>query len=272
MMLHIVQSNLFNERGFQELIGALESNGCPYTVVKVVPFSHELEPDVRPDGPVMVWGATTLGHIAAERGWEPGRLQNEKFDMRYLRARFGPHFLNSDAQFCAFGNLKFEGQKFIRPVHDSKSFTGAVIDGAELEGWKRQVLDVSDGYSTLRMDTPAMHASLKEIWLEARFFIVGNKPVTGSLYRFEGRPVQRRIDGDPMFQELEEFARQMPLVDCSRMELTPAEPIAMAYALDVALPKGGGGPKVVEVNSINSSGFYKCDMGAVVRALENMVL
>jgi hypothetical protein len=271
-MHHIVQANLFNETGFTALVGELEDQGLPYTVVKVVPFAHTLEPDISPEGPVMVWGATTLGHIAAERGWKPGQIQNEKFDMRYLKQRFGPYFLNDDAEFCAFGDLQFEGRRFIRPVHDSKTFSGTVMDNTGLVKWQQQVLDVSDGYSTLRVDTPAMHASLKELTLEARFFVVEGRVVTGSLYRFEGRPAQqRRVDGNPVFKPLEEFARKMLLVDCSRKELTPVEPIAQAYALDVAQVEGGD-YTVVEINTINSSGFYACNMSAVIRALEAMQL
>lgn len=151
-----------------------------------------------------------------------------------------------------------------------KTFSGAVMDGGELEKWKRQVLGVSSGYSTLTMGTPAMHAGPKDIELEARFFVVDNVVVTGSSYRTLGRQIMYdRVDADnPLFGPLLDFARKMVLVDCSRTELTPAEPIAQAYVLDVA--QAGGEPKVVEVNTINSAGFYASDMGAVVRALENL--
>lgn len=196
-MHHVVQENLFNEFGFRDLLVALEDNECQYTVVKVVPFAHELEPDINPEGAVMVWGATTLGHIAVEKGWKPGRFQNEKFDMRYLTKRFGPYMLNDDAQFCTFGELEYEGLKFVRPVHDSKSFSGTVLDGAELAEWKQRVLNVSDGYTTLTMDTPVMYAESKKIDLEARFFIVDGTIVTGSSYRTLGRQIMyQRVDSN----------------------------------------------------------------------------
>lgn len=274
-MHHIVQDNLFNEFGFRTLVEALEEQKVPYTVVKVVPFAHVIEPDINPEGPVMVWGATTLGHIAAERGWKPGRFQNEKFDMRYLKQRFGPYFLNEDAQFCTFGELEYEGVKFIRPVHDSKTFSGTVMDGSELREWKQKVLDVSDGYSTLTMDTPVMYASPKKIELEARFFIVDGKVVSGSSYRTLGRQIMyQRVDANnPLFSQLLQFAKDSLWTDCSRQELTPPEPIAPAYVLDVAQVEGEklmDRFKVVEINTINSSGFYATDMSAVIRALESL--
>ena len=68
-MHHVVQANLFNEFGFRDLLVALEENNAPYTVVKVIPFAHELEPDIIPEGAVMVWGATTnpRSHRGRER-------------------------------------------------------------------------------------------------------------------------------------------------------------------------------------------------------------
>jgi hypothetical protein len=267
---------------------ALEENGCQYTVVKVLPharkgdviehnfdesvhFAHELE--LPPDDTVMVWGATTLGHIAVEKGWKPGRFQNDKFDMRYLTKRFGPHMLNSDAKFCTFSELEFEGLKFIRPVHDSKSFSGTVIAGDELAKWKTRVLDVSDGYATLRPETEVMYAEPKDIDLEARFFIVDGTVVSGSSYRSLGRQIlYQRIDGNnPLFRPMVDFVRDMLAVDFTESdsyESTYAEPIAEAFVMDIG--QVGDQYKVVEINTINSAGFYATDMGAVVRALENM--
>lgn len=272
-MYHVVQDDLFNEYGFKSLLNALEGNNCQYTVVKVIPFAHELIPDINPQGDVMVWGATTLGHIAVERGWKPGRFQNEKFDMRYLSKRFGPYMLNADAKFCTFDELQYEGLKFIRPVHDSKSFSGTVMDGAELAAWKQKVLDVSDGYATLRPETPVMYAEPKNIDLEARFFIVDGSVVSGSSYRSLGRQIlYQRIDGNnPLFSPMVDFVRDMLAVDFTKADSydsTYAEPVAKAYVMDIGLI--GNDYKVVEINTINSAGFYATDMSAVVRAIENM--
>lgn len=287
-MHHVVQDNLFNEYGFRDLLAALEDNECHYTVVRVLPharkgdviehnfdesvhFAHDLE--LPPDEAVMVWGATTLGHIAVEKGWKPGRFQNDKFDMRYLTKRFGPYMLNDDAQFCTFGELEYEGLKFIRPVHDSKSFSGIVLDGKELTEWKKRVEDTSDGYATLTMDTPVMYANPKKIDIEARFFIVDGRIVTGSSYRTLGRQIMyQRVDSNnPLFYPMVEFVKDMLAVDCTESDTydsTFAEPIDKAYVMDIGLVDDQY--KVVEINTINSAGFYASDMRAVVRALEIM--
>lgn len=287
-MYHVVQDNLFNEYGFRDLIVALEENRCRYIVVKVLPyarrgdiidhnfnedvyFAHELELD--PKARVMVWGSTTLGNIAVEKGWKPGRFQNEKFDMRYLTKRFGAYMLNNDAKFCTFGELEYNGLRFVRPVHDSKSFSGIVLDGSEVAEWKRGVSNASDGYTTLTMDTPVMHAEPKNIKLEARFFIVDGTVVTGSSYRaLGGQIMYQRVDSNnPMFYPMVEFVRSMLTVDCTKSDTcnsTPIDPIDKAYVMDIGLIEDQY--KVIEINTLNSAGFYASDMKAVVRALENM--
>lgn len=273
-MHHVVQANLFNEFGFKTLLDALHENGCPYTVVKVIPFAHTLEPEVEfsPDEAVMVWGSLTLGGIAHERGWVPGCFQNENFDMRVLAKRFGKHFLNADATFCTFEEMDFKEPMFCRPVHDTKTFTGAVVHPEELTEWKRRVIELSNtGYSSLTPDTPVMYASLKDVDFEARFFIVDGTIVTGSSYRTLGRQIMyHRVDSNnPLFHPMLEFVKDMLAVDCQESDTydsTYAEPIDVAYVMDIGLVDGEY--KVVEVNCINSAGFYACDMRAVIRALE----
>jgi hypothetical protein len=266
-MHHIVQANLFNEFGFKTLIDALDANGCPYTVVKVVPFAHTLEPEVEfgPDDKVFVWGSLTLDGIAKERGWNPGCLQNENFDMRILKDRFGAFFLNSDATFCTFAEMSFDKPMFCRPVHDTKTFSGTVLTPEELQGWKEAVIEVSNtGYSSLRPETPVMFASPKPIDFEARFFVVDGKVITGSVYRSFGQLLYQRIENDGLFRPMLEWIQRHHGID-TRCLFTPY-PIAPGYAIDVA--QVGGEYKVIEVNTLNSSGFYDCDMNAVVRALE----
>jgi hypothetical protein len=269
-MHHIVQANLFNEFGFKDLLNALDENECLYTVVKVIPFAHTLEPEItlEPDERVMVWGSLTLGGIATERGWEPGAFQGPEFDMQRHMERFGHYMLNHDAKFCTFGELNFKTPMFVRPVHDTKTFTGEIVHPEELTGWQEKVLNLSNtGYSSLTPETPVMYAPPKQIDFESRFFIVDGIVVTGSVYRSFGTVLYNRIDSsNALFYPMMEFARSMTY-------MVPGnglcgEPIAKAYVLDIAMTDGEC--SVIEVNSIGSAGFYSADMAAVVRALEGM--
>jgi hypothetical protein len=274
-MHHVVQANLFNEFGFQTLLHAFEDNGCAYTIVKVVPFAHTLEPELSfsPNEKVMVWGSLTLDGIAKERGWKPGCFQNKNFDMRLHAKRFGSKFLNHDAVFCTFEEMNFDTPMFCRPVHDTKTFTGTVIHPEELAKWKEKIIGLSDtGYSSLRPDTPVMYASVKPIQFEARFFIVDGVVVTGSVYRSFGEVLYSRIDSqNAFFYPMMKFAQDMTYARLESDDLTVgSKVIDKAYVLDVGMT-GSGECFVIEVNTINSAGFYDSDMGAVIRALEAMV-
>jgi hypothetical protein len=260
-MHHVVQEGLFNEFGFTKLMHALADENVPHTLVKVVPFAHSIEPDLDFDDPVFVWGAITLCHIAKAKGWNPGRFMGPNFDMRVLNERYGDRMLNADAQFCEFKDLKFEGTKFVRPVHDTKSFTGGLLHGEEIEAWKERVLPLSnDGFVSLQPDTPVMFASPKSIEMEARFFVVSGDVITGSTYRTLGRQCMYQVvdSTNPLFAHLYEFA----------VEVADFWGPDVGYALDICQSEGE--LKVVEINCMNSAGFYACDMRAVVKAIESL--
>lgn len=260
-MYWVVQENIKDEATYDDFIQALYALDVEHCLVKVVPFSHEVIPDVNPTGKVMVWGSTTLDLVAKNKGWVPGTFLNENFDQRIWKTKYPT--LNDDAEVFEFGSLPvFEGQRFIRPVHDMKVFAGMVIYSGELEEWKETIQRYSDGYTTLRPETPVSLSSVKDIEMEWRFFVVDGKVVSGSRYRHWGLSDHRRID---LSSEPWKFAQEM----VNRWQ--PAE----AFVIDVAAlnPFPDSEPKpfsVIEVNCINSAGFYACDMSAVISAIERL--
>lgn len=257
---------MFHEFGFHTLLTALRENGVPFTVVKIVPFSHELTwfdggsiPEA--DVPTMVWGMTCVEQLSEKKGWKPGVFKNENFDMRVLLENYGHFMLNSDGKFYEMGQVpEFEGARFIRPVHDTKSFTGDVINGDEFKVWQQQLYDLKGEFTTLDTTTPVMVASPKKLGTECRFFIVDGKVVSGSTYRVDGRPLRKRVDMNyPLAMPLREFAESMVRT------WNPCQ----AFVMDVARVVGSDDFKIVEINCLNSSGFYDTDMAAVVRAIEH---
>lgn len=259
-MHHLVQCNLSTEKEFDRMVDALNDVGAEFSIVKVIPFAHEILPDVNPPGHVMVWGAHTMSMVAKNKGWTPGAFINENFDMRILHEKYGDYMLNSDATFWEFGSIpKYEGNRFIRPVHDNKAFTGEVVNSQKLADWKEAVSAFGDEYATLKSDTPVLVASVKPLTCEARFFVVDGVVVTGSTYRNFGAQNRKRIGSDnPMGMPLKEFAQRM--VNIWQPD--------RAFVIDIALMDGEC--KIIEINCINASGFYDCDRSAVIRAVDNM--
>lgn len=253
----IIQENIQNPDKFEAFVSALRDLGVEYTLVKIVPFSREVIPDVNPTGRVIAWGSVSMDIVSQARKWTPGTFLNENFEQRIWSAVFGDEMLNADFQvyeFCAVP--KFDGKRFIRPIDDMKGFAGMVVHGEELANWQVDIHKISDGFSTLRPDTLISVSSVKELAMEWRLFVVGGKVVAGSRYRSYGITDIREIDESTTPWQ---YAQKM--VDLWQ----PAE----AFVIDIVSLMDGG-MKIVEINCINSAGFYAADIKTVIAAIEKL--
>lgn len=250
----IVQENLANEKAWGDFVAAIQAAGAPHQIVKVVPFGHELIPEVETIHNV-AFGSLTMERIAIERGWNPGSLSNPNHHFTKWSDGYSGHLLNEDAVILPFGEVPpFLETKFIRPLDDSKVFAGQLIDGPEFKIWQQGVLATQDDFSTLTPETPILMASPKNVEREYRFFIVGEQVVTGSLYREYGRTRLERVESfeHPAWS----FAARM----ANRWRP------GAHFVLDVAeLPDGQW--KVIEINSLTCAGFYDCDPAEIVNGL-----
>ena len=97
-------------------------------------------------------------------------------------------------------------------------------------------------------------APCKEILAEYRFFIIEGQVVTGSQYKIGDRVQSSTIIPSDIYQYAsEQAARWQP---------------NRAFAIDIAQTHQG--PKIIELNSANSAGFYACDIGKIVDAVERL--
>lgn len=112
--------------------------------------------------------------------------------------------------------------------------------------------------TTLKADDPIIIAPLTKIYTENRFFVIDGVIVTGSLYKRGSQVCYQNLDGGVADPELMSFARAM--VDTWQPN--------RAYTLDIASTSEGY--KVIEINAINSSGFYACDMAKYAFAINDM--
>ncbi len=256
----VVQSNMFNEEGFARLLDALERLGVPHSLHKTVPFSHELVPDFTPapGERVMVMGTYTLCNIARARGWTPGSFHDDAaFDYRVQNAAWPFQMLNSGAWYGRFADVVPLTSRpfFIRPVQDTKSFIGQVMDWPSFERWREGVLALTaEDCPTITADTEVMVAPQQEIWSETRVWMVDGRAVTASQYKFG---TIKRYSADV----------PKPILEYAEMLARMWQP-ARAYVVDVADTQDG--LKAVEVNNLNAAGFYAGDMQRLVGAIEGM--
>lgn len=277
-MLWIVQDNLYNERGYVRFIEALDAlapYGVQYLTVKPVPFTNKIlpadfdsttqdfettpEPEIDTNQKIIICGATSLSRISKAKGWYPGTYLNDNFDFSVWRNGFGvENVLNGDAVVGKIKDLtvpKFGDSFFVRPVHDTKSFSGTVMSFDELNSWLNQMGTFEEEeFTPLHMNTEIMISSVKKIYSEYRMFVVDGKVVTGSLYK-RGDVVVQDENVDP-----DVYTLAQKMVD----HWQPAK----AFVIDIAITPTG--MKVIEINNINSAGFYAADVQKIIMAIEDM--
>ncbi len=249
----MLQANLINPDTRDHVRALLEARGVPYTLVRLVPFFHLLDNEVAdPTGPVFAYGSTGLGVVARNRGWQPG-YYDENLDYELMLARYGSLALNAGALCGRLDELEpVEDTFFIRPVLDNKSFAGTVMTRQAFEDFRAGVAKVSDERDvTLRPQDRVVLAPLTDIRAEYRLFVIGGQVVAGSRYKL----------GDRVQSSTEVPAQVAAFAQSCADHWGPNA----AYTLDVADTPNG--LKVIETNSANSAGFYACDVGAIIDAV-----
>jgi hypothetical protein len=272
-MFWVVQNNLYNEYGYTALMDVLERMDIPHKVVRVVPFFDRLidinfdldtymgdidqVPEIEIDNSqkIMICGAMSLGRIAKKKGWFPGQFMNDNMNYNKWREAWGQQLLNYDAYVCKFKDVEWwYGDFFIRPTNDGKDFSGLVTTWPEFVTWRKLTQDFPNDGLTLNMDTEVMVSPLKKIYSETRFFVVDGHIIAKSQYKLGRRVTYNAI----VDEHVESYARWMI------HEWTPDR----AFVIDIADTPDGC--KIIECNTFNSSGFYACDVSAIVQAVERM--
>lgn len=250
----IVQANIYDEPGWVALVDTLTRFNISHSQHRIIPFVGELLPDINPSGRVICMGTYSMRHIAKSRNWYPGVFDLEPFDFTTQLAHWGDHMLNSDAVVVRFADAVFtQPEMFVRPIEDSKIFAGGIFEQEEFVGWQIRVCKLhQDDGSTLTENTMIQLCSLKQIFSEHRFWVVKGQIVTASTYKIGSKVIYNNVVDDRFYE----------YVNARIAEWQPLE----AFVIDVAdTPLG---IKVVEINTLNSSGYYAADMQKLVLALE----
>jgi hypothetical protein len=157
---------------------------------------------------------------------------------------------------CRFEDTNFDDElMFIRPIEDSKVFAGKVFDKDEFYTWKQKVCMLGEDCGTsLSKSTLIQLSKPKKIYSEHRFWVVKGKVVTSSTYKLGHTVIYQPLAEDSVFQK---YAEERIA------EWQPHD----AFVIDIA--DTADGMKIVEINTLNSCGFYACDIQRLVIALED---
>lgn len=248
----------------------MEKLKLPYQVVRVFPFVEkvvDLEdipenndfnldelPEIEPNTTekIFAFGGVKMARLCAQKDWLPGSLLNANHDFEIYSKFYKENLLNYDSEITTAGSSFGwdTTHKFIRPTKDTKSFTGKVFNQ---EDWRQFIEDnIGNERSILNENTTIQVSSVKTIYQEIRFWVIGGKVITGSRYKL-GNNIEYSEYFDP---EALEYAQKM--VDIYQL--------ADAFVIDICLTDEGW--KIVECNCINCAGFYLCNMQKMIMELE----
>ncbi len=209
-----------------------------------------------------MYGSSGLLKVAHEAGWIPGGWDGPQFGARIVNQQLGAHSLNFDATITSWSEvalvarMKGWSRVFVRPESETKEFPGTLYDVGDLELW---VNSLREAEYLNENDSEALVGPVQTIGREWRIFVVDGEPVSICQYAPNGYP-KLASDGP---SELTEYVSSV---------LRMHKP-APCFVLDVAevLLDEQLEYRVVEFNSINSSGFYLCDIDKVVGRLSEYV-
>ncbi|MFK7797539.1 MAG: ATP-grasp domain-containing protein [Aureispira sp.] len=254
-MHFLVQSNIYSDPDHARIFDILEDLQFSYEKIHLPPGANSL--DLAADRrDIFVYGSVRLARLAKQyEHWSPGSF----YGGNHLFKHFAPHYqanlLNYQVEVFPFGKaIQWEAgeQKFIKPYKEAKIFTGNIFTQIKWEDFVAQ--------SLAQPATPLLHqgalvqASIpQKIYKEARLWVVGDQVVDAVYYKFHGDVTYER----QVAPEGIEFAKAM----------IKTFSVAPAFVMDICLTTEGW--KIVEINCINSAGFYPTsDVRTVVKALE----
>jgi len=263
----VLQENLFKETEWDNLVFTLERFDIPYSVHKVIPFIGELVPPAEPkQDKVICFGSYSMRHTAKANGWNPGVY--DLFDQNFTvqLQHWGDLMLNADSKVVKFKDAEIYEDTFIRPTDDSKYFAGKVFEKEEFWEWKRNVCVLELDYgNSLTPDTMIQLVTPKKIYAEYRIWIVDAQIVTASLYKRGDRVIYSSDVDKHVLRFAHDVIRHG---DITLSMGTSAWQPHRAYVLDVC--ETPDGMKIVEINTINSAGFYAGNVTDIVMSLEQM--
>jgi hypothetical protein len=258
----ILERNVFSEECFDQMIKHFKQNDIPYHIVTVIPFEHTIEGKVpHVNGPVVVYGSIGTQKLAIQHGWFPGVWTNDGFNEKVVIHKLARQALNYGAGYCKLSEVPDyltlisaspEFKFFIKPNTDTKEFAGTTITLDNFASWYQNMLNI--GYLETD-DFEVMIALPRHIGMEFRLVMIDGKVCECSIYRQYQIIKSERFEDKELFRYAEAMAKLH----------SPAD----VFVMDIA--NTAEGFKVVEYNTFNSAGLYKCHVGNIIDSINKHV-
>lgn len=211
--------------------------------------TYTLNDHISSDEQYFVYGSISLVDVLSE----VPNINSGGYSTHYGYSKFKENFtdiLNPDAVICSLPDIYtyFSGDFWMRPERSKKEFIAGVFD---LEEANRLFDDKELFFGDEQ--TKIVVASCKDIQAEYRYFIVNGKISTKSQYRRLGKLF---YSSEFVDVELDDFVNN---------QISNTSFPIKTYVIDVC--ETNNGIKVVEINRLNSSGLYGCNIEKLIKDL-----
>ena len=258
----IIEKNIFDEKCVDDMLYHFQINDIPYHVVSIVPFTHEIDggvPDIKTKYCILY---TSIGtqKLAKENNWFPGIWTNDQFNEKTMIENLELLSLNSYSYFMKLSEVSdffkrnnFRNDRFfIKPNTDTKEFAGTVISVKGFNDWYKDMMNTryleNDNFDV-------MISKPEKILTEYRTIIVDGKACECSIYKKDGRHVEKRCTDEWVLT----FAER-----CAKI-FSPAD----VFVMDIVdTPRGY---RVLEYGTFNHAGLYDCNVGNIIRHIHKFI-
>ena len=252
-MYYLIQKNVFQDPRYDEIFRVMDALKLPHEIVQFYPNSTAF--DVKTDRKdIFVYGSVKLAKVAKDFDWTPGSFYGNNHEYEKYAVGYKENILNFGSFICEFKDefdWKDHEKLFIKPSREAKVFTGKVFSKPEWEDFVYNTLNNKEN-QRIKTTTLIQVSKAHQLIKEARIWIVNKQIATSSYYLFHGNiDYEENVAEDGL-----EFAANMAQL----------YNVADAYVMDIC--KTFDGWKIMEVNCINSAGFYKANVKNIITALE----
>jgi len=245
---------------YKKIPDVLKELKIDHYLAKYVPFADEQ--DIGPYQPwddVILYG--TIGYVkkvSKKTSFVPYGMTSNRMCNVYMTQIPNSWFLNSDYVIVPHGDLIYKKEQlfemfqtteiFMRPMSGDKSFTGKAVSWLDYA----YEIDSSKQIEAVGEEELVLVASSKrdKIKGEFRFIIGAGEVIAGSEYRWDNI-LDVRSDYPSECYDMARHVARLPWQ------------LDTVYVCDVALMTEGH-PKIVELNSFASAGWYACDYKKII--------
>jgi hypothetical protein len=258
----LLETGVWKDDNVTRMIRIIQDLGLTVHVVPYTPQASAEFDAIDDDGPIIFYGSINTSEYlrVRHRDWVPFIWMDQNaFRCTTYYAHWGKYLLQEHYGFYPFAELPRlkdrlyadfgrDDMVFIRPDDNDKSFSARLVPRDNFEQWREEVRLINAGPASL-----VVVAAPVTIDAECRFVIADHKAVAGTFYKGGGKAT-------PFAGDLSGAARLAAQVAADPWQPRPV------YTLDMGFTRAGE-CRVVEINGINSSGLYRCDLASVIQAM-----